>query len=208
MPKADTGVVDIRGKQYQTVALRVQLFREKHPDHSLTTAIVCRDDDCVVMQATIGDPAGRVIATGHSEEYRKSSQINRTSALENAETSAIGRALAAFGMGGTEFASANEVVNAIHQQGNEAAARGQSKESAVSPTAAPLSDADWVKLTQLVQVTNSNVPMLLKAIGSSATSFDDGLSRAHYDKAIAALETKLAKMAKAETDAKAEKADA
>lgn len=128
---AQTGIINIRGKEYQTVALRVQLFREKHPEHSLTTAIVARDDDCVVMVATIGDPAGRVIATGHSEEYRKSSQINRTSALENAETSAIGRALAAFGMGGTEFASANEVENAIHQQG-----QGQSQgeaQGAVSP---------------------------------------------------------------------------
>lgn len=125
---AQTGIVNIRGKEYQTVALRVQLFREKHPDHSLTTAIVCRDGDCVVMQATIGDPNGRVIATGHSEEYRKTSQINKTSALENAETSAIGRALAAFGMGGTEFASANEVENAIHQQG-----QGHSQNGAVSP---------------------------------------------------------------------------
>lgn len=133
---AQTGIINIRGKEYQTVALRVQLFRQSHPDHSLTTAVVSRDEQCVVMQATIGDPEGRVIATGHAEEYRTSSQINKTSALENAETSAIGRALAAFGIGGTEFASANEVVNAIHQQGNAATARGQSKESEVSPTAA------------------------------------------------------------------------
>lgn len=111
-----TGIVNIRGKEYQTVALRVQMFREKCPDHSLTTEVVTRDEDCVVMVARIAAPDGRVIASGHAEEYRKSSQINRTSALENAETSAIGRALAAFGMGGTEFATANEVQNAIHQQ--------------------------------------------------------------------------------------------
>lgn len=129
-----TGIVNIRGKEYQTVALRVQMFREHHPDYSLTTSVICRDDDCVVMQATIADPAGRIIANGHSEEYRKSSQINRTSALENAETSAIGRALAAFGMAGTEFASANEVENAIHQQGRgKAAAGGHSEKGAVSP---------------------------------------------------------------------------
>lgn len=129
---AQTGIVNIRGKEYQTVALRVQLFREAHPDYSLTTAVICRDDDCVVMQATIADENGRVIANGHSEEYRKSSQINRTSALENAETSAIGRALAAFGMGGTEFASANEVQNAMHQQANGGTARETQQESAVS----------------------------------------------------------------------------
>lgn len=126
-----TGIVNIRGKEYQTVALRVQLFRDKHPEHGLNTSVVVRDDDCVVVRAEILDPAGRCIATGHAEEYRKTSQINRTSALENAETSAIGRALAAFGMGGTEFASANEVQNAIHQQ-----REGHSQTGAVSPPVA------------------------------------------------------------------------
>lgn len=126
---AQTGIIDIRGKQYQTVALRVQMFREAHPDKALTTEVIERDADCVVMKAIIAAEDGRILATGHSEEYRKSSQINRTSALENAETSAIGRALAAYGFGGTEFATANEVQNAIHQQ----AAGGQSGESTVSP---------------------------------------------------------------------------
>lgn len=111
-----SGIVVIHGKEYQTVALRVQNFREKFPDYALTTDLVSRDSAVVVMKATISDQQGRVIATGHAEEYREASQINSTSALENAETSAIGRALAAFGMGGTEFASADEVANAIHQQ--------------------------------------------------------------------------------------------
>lgn len=111
-----TGIIDIRGKAYQTVALRVQTFRERFPDHTLMTEIVDRNDEYVIVKATIA-VNGLVLATGHAEEHRKSSQINRTSALENAETSAIGRALAAYGFGGTEFASANEVQNAIHQQG-------------------------------------------------------------------------------------------
>jgi hypothetical protein len=117
MAKADTGVVNIHGKQYQTVALRVKNFREgEGKGYSLTTEIISRDDECVVMKATILDEKGRVIATGHSEEKRAASTINKTSALENAETSAIGRALAAFGLGGTEFATADEVANAITQQ--------------------------------------------------------------------------------------------
>lgn len=117
------GTIVIHGKEYQTVALRVQMFREAHPDWSLTTSVMDRDAQCVVMQATIADTDGRVLATGHAEEYRTSSQINKTSALENAETSAIGRALAALGLGGTEFATANEVQNAIHQQGSEEVVR-------------------------------------------------------------------------------------
>lgn len=113
MSKQDSGIVNIHGKQYQTVALRVSMFREKFPEHSLITEILHRSDQCVVMQARIVDPAGRVITTGHAEEYRQSSTINKTSALENAETSAIGRALAGLGFGGTEFATADEVANAI-----------------------------------------------------------------------------------------------
>jgi hypothetical protein len=116
---SNTGIVNIRGKEYQTVALRVQKFREAHPAWSLTSEVLFRDTECVVMKSIIADETGRVLATGHAEEYRKSSQINGTSALENAETSAHGRALAALGIGGTEFASANEVQNAIHQQNNK-----------------------------------------------------------------------------------------
>jgi len=110
------GVVNIKGRDYETVALRVSKFREKNPSWSLETEILQRDAEVVVMKATVKDENGRVLATGHAEEYRASSQINATSATENCETSAIGRALAALGMGGTEFASADEVANAIHQQ--------------------------------------------------------------------------------------------
>lgn len=126
-----TGIIDIRGKAYKSVALRVSEFREAHPKWPLITEIVARDDDCVVVLAKVIDDCGITLATGHAEEYRKASQINRTSALENAETSAIGRALAALGFGGTEFASANEVENAIHQQVNGGR---DTAESEVSPT--------------------------------------------------------------------------
>ena len=118
---SNTGVVNIRGKEYMTVALRVQKFREAHPDWELSTEIIKADENVVIMQARIYTENGKCISTGHAEEFRTSSQINSTSALENAETSAIGRALAAAGWGGTEFASANEVQNAIHQQKNKSA---------------------------------------------------------------------------------------
>lgn len=113
----DTGKVQIHGKEYLTVAYRVGTFKEKHPDHSIETEIIHRDHEWVVMKAIIRNEQGRILATGHSEEYREGSTINKTSALENSETSAIGRALAAFGLGGTEFASADEVAHAITKKG-------------------------------------------------------------------------------------------
>jgi hypothetical protein len=112
----NTGIVNIKGKEYMTVALRVKTFREAHPDWELSTEIIKADDIVVIMQARVYTDLGKCISTGHAEEFRAVGQINSTSALENAETSAIGRALAAAGWGGTEFASANEVQNAIYQQ--------------------------------------------------------------------------------------------
>lgn len=113
----DTGIVNIHGKDYKTVAKRVDEFRKEHKtDYAIITELVSRDDDSVVMMAKIVKDDGVVIATGYAEEKRSASQINRTSALENCETSAIGRALANFGLGGGEYASADEVANAIQQQ--------------------------------------------------------------------------------------------
>lgn len=116
------GIVNIRGKEYKTVALRVQEFRDKFPNYYLTTEIVKIDDEQCIIKAYVGlhkdDGTVQTFATGHAQEFRKASQINGTSYVENCETSAIGRALACLGIGGTEFASANEVVNAIYQQNN------------------------------------------------------------------------------------------
>lgn len=193
--RIETGIVDIRGKQYETVALRVQKFRAAHPDKSLTTEMIVRDDECVVMRAIIADEAGRVLATGHSEEYRKASQINRTSALENAETSAIGRALAAYGFGGTEFATANEVANAIHQQG----AGGQSQGGTVSPQP-PITDEQLVKLQMLLQATASNVKAFCDYFKVAKV---EQLPANAFGRAVELLENKLAEAAKAETAAKA-----
>lgn len=114
-----SGTVKIHGKEYKTVALRIQEFREKHPDFTIQTELVEANDMLVIVKATIAC-AGQVIATGYAEEVRTASKINRTSALENAETSAVGRALAFFGLGGSEIASADEVANAITQQSSQA----------------------------------------------------------------------------------------
>lgn len=115
----DTGKVNIHGKEYETVASRVQKFRSDEKigtKYSIETELVDANEKTVVMKALIKGEDGRIIATGYAEENRNASMINKTSALENCETSAIGRALANFGMAGTEYASADEVANAIHQQ--------------------------------------------------------------------------------------------
>ena len=107
--------VMIHGKEYHTVAERVHAFRETAPDLTIETEIVRWEGDDVVVKASISDN-GKLIATGLAHEVRGSTNINKTSHVENCETSAIGRALAAFGLAGTEYATADEVANAISQQ--------------------------------------------------------------------------------------------
>ena len=117
MSGKETGFVNIHGKTYKTVGKRVDEFRSKFGEkYALTTELVENDAERVVIRALIANEDGRIIATGFAEERRNSSMINKTSALENCETSAIGRALANFGFGGDEYASADEVANAIAQQ--------------------------------------------------------------------------------------------
>jgi len=107
--------VEIYNKDYWTVAERIAKFRDEFPDRSIETQLISHDPEKVIMKALIME-GENIISTGYSEEYRDASAINKTSAMENSETSAVGRALAFFGLAGTEIASADEVAAAITQQ--------------------------------------------------------------------------------------------
>ena len=118
MAYKDKGEVPIHGKTYLTVARRVDDFRksEEFKGWSIETELVSAEDSMVVVKSTIRDSDGKVAATGYAEEDRSFGKINKTSALENCETSAVGRALAFLGLAGSEIASADEVAGAINQQ--------------------------------------------------------------------------------------------
>ncbi len=107
--------IKIHNKNYTQVVSRVEVFRRHFPDLTIDTTIVDVNNERVLMRAEIRDD-NRIIASGHAEEVREANAINRTSAVEVAETSAVGRALAAFGLHGGEYASAGEVETAIAQQ--------------------------------------------------------------------------------------------
>lgn len=107
-------------KKYSMVVDRVDGFRQIFPLGSITTEILTMDESSVVMKAIVSDEDGRVLATGLAREERDSSFINKTSYIENCETSAVGRALGFLGIGIDEsMASADEVANAITQQNAE-----------------------------------------------------------------------------------------
>jgi hypothetical protein len=101
------------GKFYTMVQDRVEIFRRVAGDGmQIQTELVQWSPEpggLIVVRAVIRSGTGQTIATGHAEEIRGSNYINETSALENCETSAIGRALAVLGLHGGEFASAEEI---------------------------------------------------------------------------------------------------
>lgn len=119
LQKANAGIsgVNVKGKKYALVAERVQKFREMCPAGRISTAILDMANGYVTIQATICDETGSVLATGIAQEKEGSTNINKTSYVENCETSAVGRALGMLGIGSEiSMASAEEVVNAIKQQ--------------------------------------------------------------------------------------------
>ena len=105
-----SGVVTRGNKKYTTVAVRVEIFRKYFPDFSINTKVKVDDGKRVIVVAEVFAPGSdRPISTGIAEEIRGSSNVNKTSAVENGETSAIGRALANLGLHGGEFASDFEI---------------------------------------------------------------------------------------------------
>lgn len=109
--------INIQGKSYVEVNERVKFFRENFPGHSLSSEILEKTSESIMIQATIKNKDGFVVATGIAEEIKDSSKVNKTSHVENCETSAFGRALGCFGIGiDTSIASANEVSSAIKEQ--------------------------------------------------------------------------------------------
>jgi len=111
--------VNIHGKEYKTVAERVNEVHEKYKDNvEIQTELISWEDGIVIMKATVTIHTKERSLTFVDYAYEKegSTMINKTSILENCSTSAIGRSLSAAGYAGTEYASADEVANAISNQ--------------------------------------------------------------------------------------------
>ena len=125
------------GKKYTMVKERIEAFRIVFgTDLGITTKVLHMDDVRVAVQCDITNVDGFVIASGIAEEERNASRITKTSALEVAQTSAAGRALAMLGLAGGEFASGDEIFNA--QNTEKAQAKGAFKPAAQAAPAMTL----------------------------------------------------------------------
>lgn len=109
--------LDIKGKDYAEVNQRVKAFRLVHPLGKIETSIVSLNNGVVVMKASVYTSDDKLLANGYAYEKEESSLVNKTSYIENCETSAIGRALGMCGYGiDTALASYDEVKGAIDKQ--------------------------------------------------------------------------------------------
>lgn len=109
--------MDVKGKEYAEVNQRIKAFRSICPCGSIVTEMLSNENGVCVFKATILDSEMRILGTGTAYEKESSSYINKTSYIENCETSAVGRALGMCGFGiDTSIASAEEVQNAILNQ--------------------------------------------------------------------------------------------
>ena len=117
--------MDIRDKKYLGVATRLGLLRKYFGTRAvISTKIIENTEKRVLMKASIFIDR-ELVSNGYSEQFRGSSMVNKTSALMNCETSAVGRALGLLGLTNDNVASADEVKQALETQ--------ETKESDKSP---------------------------------------------------------------------------
>lgn len=173
--------IDIKGKKYIPVNERVKAFRMLYPEGKIVTDLVEYKDGNIIMKAevyalrTINEEEDEwdgfcdLIATGYAMEKEGSSSINRFSALENCESSAVGRALGFLGIGiDTSIASYEEVTNAkLNEEGNQLA-----------------TPSEKAGLIASARAKGIEVEELLKMVGFDREKQPEGMTAKQYGKAM------------------------
>lgn len=120
MTNLNDKAIDIKGKKYVLVSDRILAFNEMYPNGSIQTVLISDiKDEVVVMKALVTPDIANPtrVFTGYSQAKWGDGYINKTSALENCETSCVGRAIAMMGIGVIDsVASVDEVVKATNAQ--------------------------------------------------------------------------------------------
>lgn len=155
--------VNIKGKEYVQVTERVKAFRQVCPGGCISTDIISIDESMVIMKATVTDEDGKVLSTGLAFERPDSSYINKTSFVENCETSAVGRALGWLAIGvDASMASAEELVNALKgQERIKAKETAELKEEFTPPTVSRKAIIE--KMCEKLQMTTASFGKYKKA---------------------------------------------
>lgn len=157
--------VDINGKLYTKVSGRLQILRQNLGFNiRIKTELLHIDTTLVVAKAEIfiyKDQQWFEIATGHAEELRDANEINKYSAVENAETSAIGRALASLGLSGDEYASVEELLFAKRRK-ETAESKSDNNNKEVKKKGNPPSTQLFSWMSKLISDTSTDIEKFLK----------------------------------------------
>ena len=157
---------------YQTVDDRLHEFWSRFPDGRVLTALVSQAEDRFVVKASVFTDGSDEVprATGFAEEKIGSSPVNKTSALENAETSAIGRALANMGMSPKGQRPSREELEKVE--------RGDAPEAYAAPYTPPAKVADAIDVVKLAESRYADLVKIAKDGGLSQSVFKTTL-KAH-----------------------------
>lgn len=173
---ASLNAMDIKGKKYVPVNERVKGFRMLFPEGSIVTTLEKFEDGTIIYKATAFKNGQRnfdnLLSTGWAMETIGSSNINRFSALENCESSAVGRCLGYLGIGiDTSIASFEEVTNAkLNEDGNQLA----------TPT-------EKAGLIATCRSKGMEIDELLKLVGFDREKNPEGMTAKQYGKAMSIL---------------------
>lgn len=184
---ASLSTMDIKGKKYIPVNERVKAFRMLCPDGRIETELVKYDDGIIIMKAEVFVNADAKPTTAHAKEIEGSSNINRTSALENAETSAVGRALGFLGIGiDTSIASYEEVTNAqMNQEGNALAT--PIEKAGLMATIRSKCSEEGLTVEEINRKVESKTNEILDLVGFDRKKQPEGMTAKQYGKAMSIL---------------------
>ena len=192
-----------KGKKYYTVASRHKVFIKHSKDDrpTINTDIIPElcDDKRVAVKCTIDCDAGKY--TGLAMEEFSFGYVNKTSALENAETSALGRALASFGLHGSEFCSADELTNAILNKDNKKDEEDELYKATAKDVA---NDRKQISLANKIEAIEAHfepekpdlttIKRLIVALKSEKKADYNSFIKTPEGKSLIALENKLTKL--------------
>lgn len=166
------GSVDVQGRDYVMVNQRVKAFRMVYPDGFIRTSILNLENGMVVFKASVGyrSEDGREFIVGEGTAYEKenSTFINKTSYIENCETSAVGRALGMAGFGiDASMASAEEVQNALLNQKKQSAPAKQTKQTPPpQPTQSPAAQPTLQMPPFEIPDSKDQLALMLEGLGA------------------------------------------
>ena len=156
--------VDIKGKDYAQVNDRIKAFRELCPNGTITTDIIELANGVVTMKATVYDEEGKILGTGLAQEKESSSYINKTSYIENCETSAVGRALGFAGIGvDGSMCTAEELVNAITNQNKKPVKKQKAQND--DPLLAKIDAGQKTQIMAELERTGIDISAVITAFG-------------------------------------------